>query len=221
MGRCSSVACATIAPEGARALAVPPSELPGNAGVPPRPSSSRLIVWDLEIAIPVEEVPGGWDAVRRGGAGVSCICLYDTASDRYHCYDAFTLPEAIDHLNEADLLIGFNTISFDTPIMESLTDATLMPPQFDILNEIWSVLPTRTKGYKLAQLCDRLGLGTKSRTGASAPDLYRTGQFGRLIDYCMNDVALTRRLANFMEREGHVLTPDGEPLHVSGPGMVI
>src|SRR5262245_41926483 len=87
----------------------------------------HVITWDLEIAIPVEEVPGGWEAVRRGAAGISCVCLFDTDTGRSHTYDSQGLVECMDHLNSADVLVGFNTIGFDTPVIESITGYTLMP----------------------------------------------------------------------------------------------
>ncbi len=184
------------------------------------PDGPSIITWDLEIAIPVEEVPGGWDAVRHGAAGISTLCLHDTRTGRYHVYDEHTLSECIDHMNSADLLIGFNTIGFDTPVLECLTETTLIAPQYDILSEIWKALPSKTKGFKLSDVCLRLGLGSKSRTGASAPELLRAGHFGTLVDYCINDVHLTRKLANHIERMGYILTPDGDPLELSRPGVL-
>ena len=181
----------------------------------------KVLTWDLEIATPVEEVIGGWEGVRRGDAGISCLCLYDTTSGRVHVYDENDLEEGMAHLNEADLLVGFNTTGFDTPIMESVTGYTLSPAQYDILLEVWRALPSRQKGYKLANICERLQLGRKAQTGESAPNLYRTGRMGKLIDYCIQDVHLTRKLANWINTEGYILTPDGEPLEVSPAGVEV
>jgi hypothetical protein len=177
------------------------------------------IIWDLEIALPVEEIPGGWDAVRRGEAGISCVCLYDTITERYHTYDQHTLVECMLHLNSADVLIGFNTKGFDTPVIESITGYSVNVDQYDILEEIWRALPSKTKGYKLKQLCERLDIGTKVVTGESAPTLFRTGQFGKLFDYCINDVHLTRKLARWINDNGYVLGPENEPIEVNPPGV--
>ena len=181
----------------------------------------RVLTWDLEIATPADEVPGGWEAVRRGDAGVSCICMYDTETRRVHVYDEHDLEEAMAHLNEADLLVGFNSTGFDTPIMESVTGWTLNPAQYDILTEVWRALPNRQKGYKLAEICGRLELGHKVRTGDSAPNLYRDGKMGKLIDYCINDVHITRSLANWINTEGYILTPEYEQLGISPPGVEV
>ncbi len=191
--------------------------VPCDAWEPDGPSS---ITWDLETAIPVEEVPGGWDAVRVGAAGVSTVCLYDTRTGRYHVYDAKGLDQCMAHMNSADMLIGFNSLGFDTPIMECLTENSLLTPQYDILCEVWRALPYKAKGFKLTEICQRLGLGHKTVTGASAPTLLREGRFGSLVDYCINDVHLTRRLAHHIEMHGYILSPDGDPIELTRPGVL-
>lgn len=191
--------------------------VPANCWASDGPS---IITWDLEIALPVEKVPGGWDAVRRGGGGVSTVCLYDTLTGRYHVYDQHTLVECVDHLNSADMLVGFNNVGFDTTIIESMTETSILTPQYDILNEVWRALPVRSKGYKLADICDRLSLGRKTRTGDSAPNLLSAGKFGLLVDYCINDVHLTRVLAHWIEYNGYITTPDGAPIELSRPGVL-
>lgn len=178
-----------------------------------------IITWDIEIATPIEEVPSGWEGARRGDAGISCLCLYDTGTERMHVYDEHDLEEALAHLNTADFLVGFNTMAFDTPCIESVVGYSVMPEQYDILNLIWKALPQRTKGYRLGQICERLGLGEKNGHGESAPILYRKHRFGRLFDYCMNDVQLTRRLANFINDQQHILTPEHELLMLPALGI--
>jgi DEAD/DEAH box helicase domain-containing protein len=178
-----------------------------------------IITWDLEIAKSVDEVHGGWEAVRRGDAGISCVCLYDTDSGRYHTYDDNDLADAMLHLNSADILVGFNTKGFDTPVIESVTGYSIAADQYDILEEIWAGLQTRTKGYKLKQVCERLEIGTKVITGDSAPNLYQTGRMGKLFDYCINDVHLTRKLAQWINNTGYILSPENEPIEVNPPGV--
>ena len=181
---------------------------------PAPPFYMRVVTWDIEIAQPIEETPGGWEGARRGDAGISCVCLYDTTSGRTHVYDEHDLEECSAHLNSADMLVGFNTLSFDTPVMESVVGYSVLTPQYDILSLIWKELGTRHKGYRLADICERLQLGEKNGNGESAPNLYRKGRFGRLFDYCINDVHLTRKLANWINDNGYILTPEREPIPI-------
>jgi uncharacterized protein YprB with RNaseH-like and TPR domain len=118
-----------------------------------------------------------------------------------------------------DLLISFNGIEFDTPCLESVTDLTIQPPQYDILREVWRALPKREKGFRLGEITERLGLGMKTSEGARATDMYRDGDFLHLYSYCRNDVALTQRLANWINTHGFILTPDGEELPLERPGV--
>jgi uncharacterized protein YprB with RNaseH-like and TPR domain len=118
------------------------------------------------------------------------------------------------HLNDADILVSFNGIEFDTPILQSVTGLDLLPEQYDILHEIWKALMNRVKGYKLNDICVRLGLGEKVDNGASAIQLYHDGEFATLYAYCRQDVWLTKRLMDFINRYGYIITPDGEYLEL-------
>lgn len=63
-------------------------------------------------------------------------------------------------------------------------------------------------GYRLDDLA-WLNLNTgKTGNGALAPELYQKGQWGKLIDYCLQDVNLTRMLFNKIH-VGNAKTPKG------------
>lgn len=161
----------------------------------------------------------GWDAARRGECGVSCVALYDSLPARTFLYTEHELDHCVDHLNDMDLLLSFNGIEFDTPCLEGVTGFTILAPQYDILHEVWKALGKRVKGYKLSEITERLGLGEKTSEGKRATDMYRDGDFLKLYSYCRNDVALTWRLAQFIEENGYIHTPEGEQLMMSRPGI--
>jgi DEAD/DEAH box helicase domain-containing protein len=180
-----------------------------------------VVTWDIEIQTNPEDCIDGWDGARRGECGVSCVALFDTASGRMHIYDHHDLTECVEHLNTADLLVGFNTLEFDTPALESVVGSSILPDQYDILHEIWKANGKRFKGYRLGDICERMGLGSKNGEGARATDLFKQKRFGRLFDYCMNDVHLTRMLAQFINDHGHILSPDGLPLVMPRPDVEV
>jgi len=136
-----------------------------------------------------------------------------------HIYDHHDLAECVEHLNSADLLVGFNTLEFDTPALESVVGSSILPDQYDILHEVWKAIGKRFKGYRLDDICRRLNLGCKNSEGARATELFASGHFGKLHDYCMNDVHLTRMLAQHINDHGHILSPDGIPLVLPPPGV--
>lgn len=177
----------------------------------------KILVWDLEIEKPVSEVEGGWDEVRRGGAGISALVIYDSETGRYHIYDKHDLLEAVDHLNTADVAVGFNSISFDSEVLAGVTGEYITVPQYDILHEIWRALPTRQTGYKLDDVAMRtIGAG-KNSNGEFATALVKANRWGRLFDYCLNDVHLTKELYNYVVEHGFVKAPDGSELYLDEP----
>lgn len=176
----------------------------------------RILTWDLEIRHPVHEV-GGWHAVRAGEAGVSILVIKDTETGRPHFYDDHNLDAALAHLNAGDLLVGFNTIDFDTAVVQSITGECITTPQYDILAAIWAASRGRPKGYKLDQVASRtLGVG-KSGDGTFATTLVSRGRWADLVDYCANDVFLTAKLYNHIVEKGWVQSPDNGELWLPEP----
>lgn len=194
----------------------------------------RIVFFDLEIAKDVKEV-GGWQAVRDGEAGISSIVLFDSETGRYHVYgptvkagkdgkfyisDLGTLPNAVQHLNSADVIVGFNSQYFDVPVIEACLGLDVVTPyHHDLLEVVWRALgDARRKGYRLNDICKRtLGM-EKTDTGATAPKLFKSGDFAKLIDYNINDVAMTLALFNFIEEHGYIIDINGEPLYVTRLG---
>lgn len=178
----------------------------------------RVIVFDIEIAKRVEDVPGGWNAARQGECGVSCVCLYDNQTNRYHVYDQHTIQQCIDHLNTADLLVSFNGIGFDIPALEGYAGAAItVENHYDILAEIWKAAGRKVKGYRLGDVGQRTVGLEKSDTGTHAPELYARGRWGELVDYCINDVHLTKELFNHIVEHGFVISPDEEEFFIEKP----
>lgn len=185
-------------------------------------SDARLIIWDLEIEKSLDDMPGEtqeeqWDAVRQGDAGISCLVLFDSQTQRYHLYDKHTLNEAVDHLNSADLLIGFNTISFDSEVIHGVTGRYITVAQYDILHEIWKALGGRRKGWRLNDISKRLFGLEKTESGAGAPTLAKQGRWAELMDYCLNDVHLTRLLFNHVVAKESIPDKDGEEVFLARP----
>lgn len=178
---------------------------------------SKLVAWDLEIKTPVQNCSDGWEGARRGDCGVSALVIWDSETGRPHIYDESTLEEAMDHLNGADLVVGYNTIGFDNEVMFGLTGRYITAPQYDVLYKIWEALPVRTKGWKLDDVANRtIGEG-KNNKGEYATALWADGRYGELFDYCLNDVQILRRLFNHIVDTGMVIGPDDSKLDLEPP----
>lgn len=183
---------------------------------------ARVCTFDIEIAEPISAHKDGWNAAKRGECGVACVVVYDTSTERPHIYDPFNIEHCVAHLNAADLIVSFNGIGFDVPCLSGYTGLAIHRPHYDILDDIWTSLGDGKRGHGvwgLGKVAERaLGLA-KSGTGEGAPSLLEQGRYAELIDYCINDVHLTRRLANYIHDHGSVPRPDGTPLRLKGPGV--
>ena len=87
---------------------------------------------------------------------------------------------------------------------------------YDILVEMWiaaglaPVFQMGTHGGFGLDATAARNLGTKKTgSGALAPVSWQRGQIGAVIDYCMEDVRLTRKLLDKILRGGKLLDPRG------------
>ena len=125
--------------------------------------------------------PIGWD--NRAALGLSIGCYYDYRDSRVHWFDVHTLEETVRHFVKTQpLLVSFNGISFDFPLMRGLLrrhandlraqevgfgimDAahgelqmvcndfkTLCDTSYDLLAEIWMVDPVHRFEHGLNSL---------------------------------------------------------------------
>jgi len=176
---------------------------------------AKILCWDLEILRPVGK--NGWDEARAGKNGISAVVISDSETGRFHIYDQHDLDAAVNHLNEGDLLVGYNTKSFDSEVIYGCTGRVVRGVHYDILDCIWNALPIRQKGWKLDEVATRtLNLG-KSGGGEFATALAAKGHWGKLFDYCLNDVHLTKMLFNHIIDFGTLDGPNGEKLELPRP----
>ena len=167
------------------------------------------LIYDIEIirAIPNrngERQEGilycdGWQDHKN--MGISVIGCYDYTEQRYRVFCQDNFDKFID-ATQGKVLVGFNSIPFDNAVINA-TMGLEMPENrcYDLLREIWkaSGLPAQFSpkthgGFGLDAMCET-NFGTrKTGNGALAPVLWQQGKIGEVIDYCLNDIALTKQL---------------------------
>lgn len=169
------------------------------------------IVVDIEIQKTIEETPGGWDATDK--LGVSCAVVYEYLTNRFRVYGPDDVKALQDRLLAAHRVTGFNTWKFDFPVIWGLAGRerveVLRDTSDDLLRRIWmargldpDVFTDQHKSWGLDRVCQYTIGSRKSGTGADAPGWFQAGNWSRLVDYCIQDVALTRDLSNFIELYG-------------------
>jgi len=133
-------------------------------------------------------------------------------------YTSESLEAAACHLEAADVVLSFNGIEFDVPVLEGcINRKIILKTHLDLLRLIWSAISGRKKGNTLDETAKRtIGRG-KIGTGASAPRLADQGRWEELFTYCAGDVFLTRDLFRFVQEHGGVIGSDGKLLYLHPP----
>jgi len=165
---------------------------------------SHYAVLDIETQKLVQEV-GGWDHVDR--LGVSVACVYDSKTDRFHSFRENQMSELFALLEER-LVVGFNVRGFDLPCLAPYGLDPAKLDVFDLLYDLESL--TRQRFIKLEYVArGTVGAG-KSGDGLQAVEWYKRGEFEKIIEYCIQDVKITRDVFQFGRQNGYVRIQRGE-----------
>lgn len=166
----------------------------------PEGGALRYGVLDIETQLSAKEV-GGWHRADR--MRVSCVVLYDSGTDDYYEFVEGQVPMLIAHIQQLDMLVGFNIKRFDYRVLSAYTELDLRQlPTLDILEKVKDQL-----GYRLS--LDHLASATldagKTADGLDALRWWREGKMARILDYCRSDVTITRDLYRFGLENGYLL----------------
>ncbi|MBF0288513.1 MAG: ribonuclease H-like domain-containing protein [SAR324 cluster bacterium] len=157
----------------------------------------HIVYFDLETKYSADEV-GGWSNIEDMGMSVGI--LWDSSDSQFHIYLENQTQDLLDHCKNADLVVGFNHIGFDFRVVAGVLRANRDERQrlytelvelnnFDMLVEIKKALGHRLKLDDIAR--PTLGVG-KSADGLLALKWYKEGKLDKIIEYCKDDVAVTR-----------------------------
>lgn len=166
-----------------------------------------IVYFDLETRHSAAEV-GGWHNLDKMRMSVGVT--YSTKTEEYKIYQEEDAPDLIAQLCAADLVIGFNHLSFDYGVLQryhmwSLTDTTR---NLDLLKDIEARIGHRIKLDAIA----RASLGhTKTAEGVQAlkwwAEYAKTGNTDVLMEiarYCCFDVKVTKEVHQFGQQNGFI-----------------
>lgn len=162
----------------------------------------RKVVLDLETKNSFQEIG------RRDPAALdlSLVGIYDSASDSYQSFLEGELSELWPILERADLLIGFNIVNFDVPILDKYYQGNLHSLRtLDLLTEVERSLGRRIGLDALAQAT--LG-SAKSASGMDAIRWWRSGEIEKIRRYCLDDVRITKELYEYALAHGSLAYED-------------
>jgi DEAD/DEAH box helicase domain-containing protein len=131
---------------------------------------------------------------------LTVVGIHDTHDDSYRCFTQEELGELWPILEQADLLIGFNSDHFDIPILNKYYAGDLTKiKSVDLLKEVKAVLNRRLRLDNLAEAT--LGKG-KSGNGLDAVKWWEQGLVEKVKAYCLDDVRITKELYDYARKHG-------------------
>lgn len=190
----------------------------------------KILIYDCEIIKAIRdpkkvdlahiEYCNGWEDYENMGISVIGVNIIDT-NDGFDFVTNHNVNLTGDlrsfqlGLNGTNILIGFNNQSFDDKLLKA--NGFIIPENivnYDLLAEIWEgaglgrefIYPTHA-GFGLDAICKANGLGEKSGDGANAAILWQKGKHQEVIDYCENDIRLTRKLFDLIQETGEIRDP--------------
>ncbi|MHB1162964.1 MAG: ribonuclease H-like domain-containing protein [Minisyncoccota bacterium] len=162
----------------------------------------RAITFDIESIS---------DSVVRGHVDVNeqeliVVAIHDSLTDEYSSFSREELPKLWPIIEHADFLIGFNSDSFDIPLLNRYYPGDLTHVgSLDLLSEVQKVLGRRIRLQSLAEAT--LGRG-KSGDGLKAGEWWHEGKKDLVRQYCIEDVRLTRELYDYAVKHGKLKYKD-------------
>lgn len=158
----------------------------------------RKITFDIETSNQFSDV-GSSDASKLD---ISVVCLHDSETDSYHSFTQEQFGDLWKIIEHADMLIGFNSDHFDIPLLNKYYPGDLSHiKSLDLLKEIHASLGRRIKLDLIAEAT--LGYG-KSAHGLEAIKWWRNGEVQKVIDYCIQDVKVTKEIYDYALKHGKV-----------------
>ena len=121
---------------------------------------------------------------------VTVVSLYKFDTDEYLSFDENELGDLWPYLESAERIIGYNSEHFDVPILNRhyAGDLTRIP-HLDLLKVIKE---SSGKRFKLNDVAKATLQIEKSADGLQAVQWYKEGKLDKIIEYCKDDVAVTR-----------------------------
>lgn len=156
----------------------------------------RVVTFDIE-SISDSNVRGHLDVNEQE---LTVVAIHDSETGGYSHYFKEDLPKLWPILERADMLIGFNSDTFDIPLLNRYYPGDLTRLRsLDLLVEVYQVLGRRIRLQSLAEAT--LGK-SKTGDGLAAGDWWKEGKRDKVAAYCIEDVRLTRELYDYALANG-------------------
>lgn len=151
---------------------------------------ARIVFFDLETQLGADAV-GGWGNVSKMRMAVGVV--YDSREKKYIRYWEKDVDALVEKLLSADLVVGFNHVSFDYGVLSAYTGVDLKREvkSFDILVDVQRRLGFRLSLGSLAEATLNRG---KTADGLQSLKWWAQGEHELVAKYCESDVEVTKTL---------------------------
>jgi hypothetical protein len=163
-----------------------------------------IVYFDLETQRTANDV-GGWD--KKYQMGMSVGVIYSTAERTYEIFPERRADDLVARLRKADLVVGYNILNFDYPVLMAYTvlDLRHYLPTLDLLEHVEKATGHRLKLEELAH--GTLGV-SKIAEGLDAIRWWREGKVMEIAKYCCFDVKVTRLVHEHGAQHGELFYSD-------------
>ena len=158
----------------------------------------HYLIVDLETQNLVQDV-GGWGNVNK--LKISIACAWDSKTQQMLVFKENEIHK-LNELCEERLVIGYNIRGFDLVILEAYGLNLSRLDVFDIMYDVQTL--TRQKFLKLETIAQGTLNAGKSADGLMAVEWWKTGEIDKIIQYCKQDVEVTRDIFEYGRKNGHV-----------------
>jgi len=174
-------------------------------------SDRNIVYFDLETQRSFNDV-GGFS--NKDKMGISVAVTYSTRRGSYEIYGEQDMERLGEELVRADLVVGWNHLQFDYPVLQpyifhTLADQTV---NLDMMLDVELRIERRLKLDSVASAT--LGTG-KTADGLDAlrwwQDYKKSGSFDHLrkiAEYCAYDVKVTKEVHQYALANGHLKYDD-------------
>jgi DEAD/DEAH box helicase domain-containing protein len=176
-----------------------------------RVAEKNIVYFDLETQRSFGDV-GGFS--QKAKMGVSIAVTYSTARGTYEIYGESEMDQLAKDLLSADLVVGWNHLQFDYPVLQPYVFHTLAEQtiNLDMMLELETILGFRLKLDSVASAS--LGTG-KTADGLDAlrwwQEHKKSGSFAplrKIAEYCAYDVKVTKCVHEFALANGFLKYDD-------------
>lgn len=151
----------------------------------------KKVVFDIETSNIFADVGKNDPALLN----LSVIGIYESETGKYSTFLQEELKNLWPILEKADLLIGYNSLHFDLPLLNKYYSGDLSKIQhIDLLKEIRDVYGRR---MKLDQVAEGTLNTKKSGHGLQAITWWKNGEIEKVKSYCLDDVKITKEIYEY------------------------